>query len=79
MKYPNVLSAISATLFGFIGGKFLDANLENYTVVFIVMAIVLSAGIIVKAIPSEHFLETILVIHFKVSQLYGKINYSVLC
>ena len=56
MKYPNVLSAVSAILFGFIGGKFLDANIENYTVVFIVMAIVaFAAGLIVKAIPSEPF------------------------
>lgn len=56
MKYPNVLSAVSAILFGFIGGKFLDANIENYTIVFIVMAIVaFAAGIIVKAIPSEPF------------------------
>ena len=56
MKYPNVLSAVSAILFGFIGGKFLDANIENYTLVFIVMAIVaFAAGLIVKAIPSEPF------------------------
>jgi MFS family permease len=56
MKYPNVLSAVSAILFGFIGGKFLDANIENYTIVFIVMAIVaFAAGLIVKAIPSEPF------------------------
>jgi hypothetical protein len=56
MKYPNVLSAVSAILFGFIGGKFLDANIENYTIVFIIMAIVaLLAGLIVKGIPSEPF------------------------
>ena len=56
MKYPNVLSAVSAILFGFIGGKFLDVNIENYTVVFIVMAIVaFTAGLIVKASPSEPF------------------------
>ena len=56
MKYPNVLSAISAILFGFIGGKFLDANIENFTIIFIIMAIVaIAAGLIVKAIPSEPF------------------------
>lgn len=56
MKYPNVLSAVSAILFGFVGGKFLDANIENYTIVFIIMAIVaLLAGLIVKGIPSEPF------------------------
>jgi MFS family permease len=56
MKYPNVLSAVSAILFGFIGGKFLDANIVNYTIVFIIMAIVaLLAGLIVKTIPSEPF------------------------
>lgn len=73
MKYPNVLSAVSAILFGFIGGKFLDANIENYTIVFIIMAIVaLLAGLIVKTIPSEPFSRDNIGNPFQSISLIGK-------
>jgi len=73
MKYPNVLSAVSAILFGFIGGKFLDANIENYTIVFIIMGIVaLLAGLIVKTIPSEPFSRDNIGNPFQSISLIGK-------
>ena len=39
MKLPHILSAISAVVFGFIGGKILDHNIENYTLLFLLMGI----------------------------------------
>ena len=56
MKLPHILSAISAVIFGFIGGKFLDYRIENYTLVFLSMAIIsLLASRVVAPIPSETY------------------------
>lgn len=56
MKIPHVLSATSAIAFGYIGGKILDNNINNYPLIFLVMALgaLISARVIFK-IPSIHF------------------------
>lgn len=54
MKLPHILSAVSAIAFGFIGGKVLDHNIENYTLLFLLMGIVaLVTSRVVLKIPSQ--------------------------
>ena len=54
MKLPHILSAISAVAFGFIGGKILDHNIENYTLLFLLMGIIaLITSRITFKIPSQ--------------------------
>lgn len=54
MKFPHILSAVSAIAFGFIGGKVLDHNIENYTLLFLLMGIVaLVTSRVVLKIPSQ--------------------------
>lgn len=54
MKFPHILSAISAVVFGFIGGKILDQNIENYTLLFLLMGIIaLITSRITFKIPSQ--------------------------
>jgi hypothetical protein len=54
MKMPHILSAVSAVAFGFIGGKILDINIENYTLLFFLMAIIsLIASAVVYKMPSQ--------------------------
>lgn len=56
MKLPHILSAISAIIFGFLGGKFLDYRIENYTLLFLSMALIsLLASRVVAQIPSETY------------------------
>lgn len=54
MKVPHILAATSAIAFGFIGGKILDFNIENYVFVFLLMGLVaLFTSLIVYKIPSQ--------------------------
>ena len=59
MKIPNILSAISAITFGFIGGKILDNGIQNYTLLFLIMALVaLCSANVISKIPSSDFSRT---------------------
>ena len=56
MKRPFILSAVSAIAFGFIGGKILDNNILDYSLLFFCMALASGiAGFAVYKIPSQIF------------------------
>lgn len=56
MKRPFILSALSAILFGYLGGKILDANILDYSLLFSCMAFAAAiAAVSVSKIPSHIF------------------------
>ena len=56
MKRPFIVSALSAILFGYLGGLLLDTNIQDYSLLFCLMAFAATiAAFSVSKIPSQTF------------------------
>ena len=59
MKRPFILSALSAILFGYLGGLLLDTNIQDYSLLFCLMAFAATiAAFSVSKIPSHTFSQS---------------------